>query len=207
MLRKNIAIIIILSFFITFMQLEDVGLAAAADSDSDSDSDSACSWLKDAGWKIIGSEYCTIILHPDVDMEKLNNKIKIRFYAVDKSTFSPKGKTVEEQLAEKIDRIFTKVERVMDMYPDRMHLNIKIFQTQAQLDEEYAKIFSENDGMLRISYYIHKYSTIFTTEQAIREGVVAHEMGHAISDHYFLVKPSEKIKELLAQYAEIHLEE
>lgn len=164
-------------------------------------------WLIDQGWKVIKSEHFDILLHPDVNIERVNNKIRIRFYSLDQTTFSSKGKTVEEQLAEKVDRIFRKTERVLDMFPRNIHLNLKIFRTQAQLDEEYEKIFGGSDGMLRVSFYIHKYTTIFTTEQAVREGVLAHEMGHAISDHYFLVNPSEKIKELLAQYAEIHLEE
>ncbi|GAF80441.1 unnamed protein product [marine sediment metagenome] len=195
MLRNNNAIIIILLVAAFFFFSKEVCLAADY------------SWLEDAGWKVVESKHCTILLHPEVNMKKVNARIRIRFYSLDKSTFSSQEKTVEEQLAEKIDRIFKKVERVLDMYPDRMRLNLKVFKTQAQLDEEYAKIFGESDGTLRISYYIHKHSTIFTTEQAIREGVLAHEMGHAISDHYFLVKPAEKIKELLAQYAEIHLEE
>ncbi|MFC1708738.1 hypothetical protein ACFL2J_01575 [Candidatus Omnitrophota bacterium] len=195
MLKNNGVIIIVLLIVTFFFFPGDICLAADY------------SWLEDAGWRVAKSEYCTILLHPDVKIERVNNSIRIRFYSLDKSTFSSQGKTVEKQLAEKIDRIFKKVERVLDMYPDKININLKVFKTQAQLDEEYAKIFGENDNMLRISYYIHKYSTIFTTEQAIREGVVAHEMGHAIADHYFLVKPAGKIKELLAQYAEIHLEE
>ncbi|MFC1645705.1 hypothetical protein ACFL2Y_00805 [Candidatus Omnitrophota bacterium] len=195
MLRNNIVIILVLSLPVFFFQFGDICLAVDY------------SWLEDSGWKVIESKYCTVLLHPDVKIERVNKKVKIRFYSLDGSRFSPKGKSVEEQLAEKVERIFKKVERVLDMYPDKIRINLKIFKTQAQLDEEYAKIFGENDEMLRISYYIHKYSTIFTTEQAIREGVLAHEIGHAVTDHYFLVKPSEKIKELLSQYAEIHLEE
>jgi hypothetical protein len=195
MLRNNTFLIITLVTAVTFFGLQDSSLAQDY------------SWLIDAGWKVIESEHCTIFLHPEVNMEKVNNKIAIRFYSLDKTTFAPGEKSIEEQLADKLERIFMKIEQVLDMYPQDLHLNIKIFKTQAQLDDEYAKIFGSSDGMLRISYYIHKHAAIFTTEQAVREGVIAHEMGHAISDHYFLVNPSEKIKELLAQYAEIHLEE
>lgn len=195
MLRNKIAIILILSVAISFSRLGDICLSTDY------------SWLKETGWKVIESRYCTILLHPDVNMERVNKKIKIRFYSLDEGAFSPKGKSIQEQLTEKVERVFKKVQRVLDMYPNKINLNLKIFRTQAQLDEEYAKVFGSTDGMLRISYYIHKYSTIFTTEQAIKEGVLAHEMGHAIADHYFLVNPSEKIKELLAQYAEIHLED
>ena len=195
MLRNNNFIILTLVVTLACFGLQNVCLAQDY------------TWLKDQGWRVIESKHFTVLLHPNVNIERVNKKIRIRFYSLDQTTFSAKGKTVEEQLADKVDRIFQKTQRVLDMFPRDIHLNLKIFRTQAQLDEEYEKIFGGSDGMLRISFYIHKYTTIFTTEQAVREGVLAHEMGHAIADHYFLVNPSEKIKELLAQYAEIHLEE
>ena len=192
---KSTVIILILSLGLSFSILDKVCFAQDF------------GWLEEEGWKVIESDYFNILLHPDVNPERFNKKIRVRFYSLGESAFSSEGKTLEEQLADKLDRIIKKTERVLDMYPAKIRLNLKIFKTQSQLDEEYAKIFGENDGMLRISFYIHKYTTIFTTEQAVREGVLAHEIGHAVADHYFLVNPSEKIKELLAQYAEIHLEE
>jgi Zn-dependent peptidase ImmA (M78 family) len=37
--------------------------------------------------------------------------------------------------------------------------------------------------------------------------VIAHELGHAVCDHYFLVIPPEKVREMLASYVDAHLEE
>ena len=37
--------------------------------------------------------------------------------------------------------------------------------------------------------------------------IIAHEMGHAIVDHYFAAIPPEKIRELLASYVDLHLAE
>ena len=37
--------------------------------------------------------------------------------------------------------------------------------------------------------------------------VLAHEMGHAVVDHYFQAVPSEKIGEMLATYVDLHLDE
>ncbi len=193
--RNKTVIILFFLFVLSILPLRQICLAQDL------------SWLEEADWRVFSSKYCNILIHPDVNLERLNKRVKIRFYSLDKKASSSKGQSTEKQLAEKVDQIFKKVQRVLDMYPREVQLNLKIFRTQAQLDEEYSKIFGHNDGMLRISFYVHKYTTIFTTEQAIREGVLAHEMGHAIADHYFLVNPSEKIKELLAQYAEMHLED
>jgi STE24 endopeptidase len=43
----------------------------------------------------------------------------------------------------------------------------------------------------------------FTSDEV--EVVIAHEMGHAAIDHYFAIKPPEKIAEMLAQYVDMHL--
>lgn len=158
-------------------------------------------------WKTIESEYCTILIHPDVDIKKVNNKIKIRFYDVNRGHYSSKNKSDEEQLAEKFDRIFQKVEKILDMYPRKIKLTVKIYENQARLDDAYAQIFGYADEKQRISYYVHKYTTIYTTQKVISHGVLAHEMGHAVADHYFLILPPEKIKELLSQYVEMHLED
>ncbi|MBM3252623.1 MAG: hypothetical protein FJZ11_07605 [Candidatus Omnitrophica bacterium] len=159
------------------------------------------------GWSVIESKYCTIFCHPKVDINKVNSRIQIRFYDINGGRFSAKNKSAEEQLAEKFDRLLLRVEKILDMYPRKLHLKAMIYKNQAQIDEVYIRIFNYSDGEERISFYVHKFTTVFTAEQVIREGVLAHEMGHAVVDHYFVVLPPEKIKELLSQYVELHLED
>lgn len=163
--------------------------------------------LDTEGWKIIESKYFTIFCHPEINMEKLSNRIAVKFYDDDWGRYSPKNKSVDKQVAEKFDRLFRKAEKILDMYPRRIHPIVKIFKNQSQLDKEYAKIFGSLDGKERISFYVHKYTTIYTSEAAISEGVISHEMGHAIADHYFLILPPDKVGELLSQFIELHLEE
>ncbi len=197
MIRSNSVLIFCLITSISFFQLQNVCLAEDAEE------------LIESDWKIIESKFCTILYHPDVDTERINNKISIRFYdiALDKSRYTSKNKNIEEQLAEKFDRIFQKVERILDMYPRKIHLKIEIYKNQSQLDKKFLELFNQANTKRLISYYVHKYSTIYTAEHAIRQGVLAHELGHAVIDHYFLIPPPEKIKELLTQYVEIHLED
>ena len=158
-------------------------------------------------WKIIESKCCTIHCHPEVDIKKVNNKIKIRFYDINCGRFSARTGDAEKKLADKFDCIFQKVQKILDMYPRRINLSVKIYKNQSQLDEAYKEIFGEKNERNFISFYVHKYVTIHTTESAIRQGVIAHEIGHAVTDHYFLILPPEKIKELLSQYVESHLED
>lgn len=192
MMRKFVLIFVFIIMFFQFPRIPFADYASALDTD---------------GWKIIESKYFTILCHPETNMAKLNSRIQVRFYDVDWGRYSPKNKSVDEQVANKLDRIFRKVEKVLDMYPRKIHPVVKIFKTQAQLDKEYAKIFGSNDGIERISYYVHKLTTIYTTESMVSEGVLAHEMGHAVADHYFLIFPPYKVGELLSQFVELHLED
>jgi hypothetical protein len=158
-------------------------------------------------WKVIEAKYCTIFYHPDVDIKGLHNRIKIRFYDIERPHRRLKNRNIEEQLADKFDCIFRKVEKILDMYPRKIHLTVKIYKNQDHLDEAYlARLGCANENK-RHSYYIHKDTTIYTTQKAISHRVLAHEMGHAVTDHYFLILPPEKVKEVLCQYVEMHLEE
>jgi hypothetical protein len=196
MTKVNIRVII-LFIIISLFQLE--GVCQTKDIEK----------LTDSGWKVVESRYCTILCHPDVDINRVNKRVRIKLYDIvlDKNFYSSKNNSVEGQVAEKFDRIFVKAEKILDMYPRKIHPTVKIFKNQSQLDDEYARTFGHPNRKRRISYYVHKYTTIYTTEQVVRAGILAHEMGHAITDHYFLIPPPEKVKELLAQYVELHLED
>ena len=161
------------------------------------------------GWRVINTEHSTIFCHPQVDLKKVNSKIRIRFYDIelDKRHYSQIDDSDAGELARKFDQLFAKVQKILDMYPRRMKLEVRVYKTQAQLDDAYAEIFGNFNRQRMISFYIHKYQTIYTTQQAIRQGVLAHEMAHAVVDHYFLIRPPESVREILSQYVEMHLED
>jgi len=91
------------------------------------------------------------------------------------------------------------------MHPDMPEIKVKIFKDRAGLSEEYYRIFNERRDYK--AFYINQYETIYISEEDIADNVIAHEMGHAVSDHYFSVIPPEKIRELLATYVDLHLDE
>lgn len=91
------------------------------------------------------------------------------------------------------------------MYPARVHISVRIFASQSELDDEYRRIFKKDSDMP--SFYIHEYKTIYTTTNNISDSLMIHEMSHALVDHYFGVVPPEKIGEIISSYVEAHLEE
>jgi len=104
-----------------------------------------------------------------------------------------------------MDLLFERAKEILDMHPRIKKIKVRIFKNRKELNKEYRRIFKENKSL--ISFYIYKYNTIYTTESDISDSVIAHEMGHAIVDHYFAVRPPEKVRELLAQYVDLHLED
>ena len=91
------------------------------------------------------------------------------------------------------------------MYPSKIHVAINIYKTREGLDAVYEKFFNEPNKAK--SFYLYKTNTIYTTEEAIAENILAHEMAHCIIDHYFVILPPKKIQEMLAVFADVHLKD
>lgn len=160
--------------------------------------------VSDEGWTITKSIFCTIYFRYDVDINAVNSRLDT--YKVDYGLLEtpPKpGESAEERVAYKFDLIFYKVQELLDMRPADLHLNVRIYRDQNDLDRIYLEIFSEENKF--IAYYIFKINTLFASEAKMAANVMAHEIAHCIVDHYFSVIPPKKVAEMIAQYADVHL--
>jgi len=156
-------------------------------------------------WAVMETEFFTVFYPKEIDIKRINRRIDTRFIDVDLPDSLPSKRHPEQLLAYKFDQIFRKAEKILDMYPRGIHVNVRIYQSP----EELPKI---GDGITRgvnraTSFYIHKQITIYTTVKNISEVVLSHEIAHSIIDHYFVILPPRKIQELLANYVETHLED
>lgn len=156
-------------------------------------------------WLTIESNYFTIYCRPDANLKKIEKKLRRRRFYPDGAFRVDPLSAPAEKLADRLDILFNRVKKLLDMYPRTKDVKIKIFKDRKKLDNEYYRIFRKKEGY--ISFYIHKYKTIYTTERDISDSVIAHEMGHVITDHYFVVKLPGKIGELMATYVDLHLDD
>ncbi|MFA5144151.1 MAG: hypothetical protein WC522_08335 [Candidatus Omnitrophota bacterium] len=158
-------------------------------------------------WMTLETGYLTIYYPPDADLGLIEADLRKR--AAYFSTDMPGDDApAEEKIRYQLDALFRRAEDILDMRPADIHIKIKIFRTIEELKDEYARIFdgiAPREGLK--SFYIHKYSTIYASEADMSDSVIAHEMAHAIVDHYFAVIPPEKVRELLASYVDLHLAE
>ncbi len=160
-------------------------------------------------WKKMESEYCEIYFLNYSELKKINSKINVFSISLNfkKKIIKPKIKTksVSEKVKRKFDIIFKKAEEILNMYPGGIKVKIRIYLNQKQLNGVYRKMFKRENKAL--SFYVYKTNTIYISVQHISEGVLAHEMGHCIIDHYFVILPPRKVQEILAIYVDTHLKD
>ncbi len=108
--------------------------------------------------------------------------------------------TVEDEVLAKIDAIIEKAETILEMFPDQLHMKIVLLEKSADV----AKVFNEKYGKNadHIAFYSLSEDTIYISVNDARLAVLAHEIGHAIVDHYFKVRPPYNVHELMAQFVE-----
>ncbi|MFC1620959.1 hypothetical protein ACFL2G_01515 [Candidatus Omnitrophota bacterium] len=158
-------------------------------------------------WNIFSTRFCDVFYEKDVNLKLVNRRINLRFsdFYNPRSYREKADLSMEEVLSDKFDAVFMKVEEILDMFPSKVHVAIHIYKTKHGLNEAYEGIFGQSNTAE--SFYVYKTNTIYTTERAIREGLLAHEMAHCIVDHYFVILPPRKVQEMLAVYADIHLKD
>ena len=160
---------------------------------------------EEENWFVIKSTSFTIYCAHNTDMNRIAKRLERRGLFVN-GIYGPNPVSApSEKIAYRMDMILKRVKEILDMYPDNMNVKIKIFNDQKELDDEYYRIFRERVDYK--SFYIHAHNTIYTSEDDLSDSTIAHEMGHAVVDHYFSLTPPPKVAELLAQYVDKHLDD
>lgn len=174
---------------------------------AESENDAAVELDEPAGkqWFTIKSGYLSIYCGQDVNLKSVANRLSRRgLFEAGVYDPNPAG-APSEKIAYMMDRLLKRVKEILDMWPEKMDLKIRIFKDRNALNSEYYRLFGTTPDYK--SFYIFKYDTIYISEEDMSDSVVAHEMGHAVVDHYFSKIPPAKISELMAQYVDLHLED
>lgn len=101
------------------------------------------------------------------------------------------GPAVGSPLAKsRVDRIVEQVERTLDMYPENFHIDIFLHSG-----------YKDGD----IAFYSDRTKSITIFADRVTDGVLAHEIAHAVMNAYFKSPPPSKIQEVLCQYTDKHL--
>lgn len=148
------------------------------------------------------SRYVTVrysnkqLLHDFNDELVLNRKL--RYYLRKKNIV-----TVQDEVIAKLDVLIEKAEVVLDMFPSNLHITVVLLGTRKDVARMYKSKYGKKVN--HIAYYSLKEKTIYISVKNTKLRVIAHEIGHAIVDHYFKVRPPYNIHELMAQFTEKHI--
>jgi hypothetical protein len=89
-----------------------------------------------------------------------------------------------------VDRIVDRVQSILDMYPNSFGVVINLLVSYTSGD---------------IAAYDKKSRTIEVYADRVTDGVLAHEISHAVIDAYFESTPPDKVHEILSRYVDQHL--
>ena len=154
-----------------------------------------------SGWSSFESRYFTVYYRSDVSLKKVDRQLRKRAFFFGRSS----GDGVEEKIAARLDQLCDRAKQILDMRPNLPKIAIRIFDERDAVEREYNRLFHVKRDMR--SFYVNKYSTIYTSEDDISDSVIVHEIGHAIIDNYFSAVPPPKVAEILASFVDVHLDD
>ena len=103
----------------------------------------------------------------------------------------------------RVDEIMEKVQATLDMYPSDFHISILLYPDYQSVEKIFRKFTLT--GNIPLAFYSHKTKSIYVNSDSVTDGVLAHEMAHAVINFYFKVPPPAKMQEILAQYVDLHI--
>lgn len=185
-----------LILFIFFMRIAaPISLAGAADVNGRPSSKSPSDWNSQE------SDFFVIYYRPTADLKVLQRKLNIKTLPSGQVSVYSEINPPKE-ICGRLDSLFNEVRGVLGMNPVIEKVKIKIFKDTDELNEAYLVLLGKKENFK--AFYINRYNTIYTSEESMTDSVMAHEMAHAVVDHYFSAIPPEIVREMIASYVDVH---
>ena len=166
--------------------------------------DSGQAAVQESYWSRINTGSLNIYYQPGLNLKKVERHLRSRqfnLFGRDPALTDD----VSQRIGSSLATLLSKVKEMLSMYPDMSDLAVKIFRTREELSRTYYEIFKMRQDYR--SFYVHKLRTIYTSEEDISDSVMAHELAHAVMDHYFLVPPPPAVAELIASDVDRRLDD
>jgi len=157
-------------------------------------------------WHSIETKHTIIHYHTIDDLKAFGDQIDYSSEEGDfiKSLFSSsESKSLSDKIARKIDALFERVQKILDMHKKMKKVKINIYGSKRELDAAYQELFKKSCGVR--SWYLYEFKTIYFNVTDLHAGMMAHEMGHHIINHYLIIRPPRATAEILARYVDKNL--
>ena len=160
-------------------------------------------WVQPALGTEVKGRYVTLRYDGKRVLREFNNKLIIGRKLTSIIRKRSPLESVEDEVVAKVDVIVEKTQVVLDMFPDKMLITLVLLPDDDDVSDVYKKKYGKEQD--NIAFYSLSEKTIYISVDDTNLRVLAHEMGHAVTDLYFKVRPPYKIHELMAQFAEKHI--
>lgn len=156
-------------------------------------------------WQILETKHTKIHYHAKKDLEQFYNVIDYSPVSMGlQGLFSkPESDDLTDKIKQKVDAVYERAQEILDMRKLMDKVNVNIYHDKEELHDAYYEIFQKT-CQLR-AWYIYESNTIYINATDMHEGILAHEMAHAIIDHFLSVRPPAATAEILARYVDGHL--
>ena len=148
-------------------------------------------------WETLDTQHTIIYYQCFKDLEEFSKKIHFNE--------SIKKSGLANSIPNEIDALFKKSQQLLGMHGFVNKIKVKVFKNKQQLDDAYFRIYKKCAHAR--AWYTHEKLTVFIQLNDLHKGMLAHELAHAIIDHYMIIPPPEETAEILAGYVDIHLVE
>lgn len=162
---------------------------------------------REISWQIKETNHTVIRYQSAGDLKKFNGRIE---YGPEKWSLKylyeagePEG--LNKIIEKKVDSIFERVQSILDMRKKMRKVTINLFQDKKQLHDAYYKL-TKQECRVR-AWYSYETNSAYVQLTDLHAGMLAHELAHAIIDHYLLIPPPRAAAEILARYVDSHISE
>jgi len=146
----------------------------------------------------------TIVNHQSIsELKQFEDAIA---YDPDYAWYQFDRSTLDERVVRKVDAVYKRVQKILGMYKRSCRVNINLYPNKTELHIAYMDVHDTQQYPSKLrAWYTHKTNTIYLNTNALTEGMLAHEMAHAIVDHYLGHRLPRNTAEILARYVDKHL--
>ena len=158
------------------------------------------------GWQSVVTKNTIIRFQSDDDLVTFDKQIDYGPGGGLSSLFGGSdGKDNREKLIQKIDGLFKRVQEIQDMGKYLRRVRINVYPDNKKLQAAYRE--DVNGQAEYRAWYLFEKHAIYLQIDDINEGMLAHEMAHAIIDNFLQVRPPAASAEILARYVDTHLKD
>jgi hypothetical protein len=152
---------------------------------------------------ILESRYATIIYDNDELLREFNKSLRLKglSYLIKNKT----NLTVADEVRNKVDIIAERVQLVLGMYVKTLKFKVVLLSSAREVRRVYRAKYGRDVDF--ISYFSPVEKAVYISVDDVQLRIFGHEVAHAIVDQYFGVSPSVQLHEMLAKFAETHLDE